>query len=171
MRRSPSCSSARPTSRARSTPSRSTAATATWSSRGSSASCATPWAARSTPGRPRCSGRSSPASSGSEMSVPRLGLLPERAAGRAAGDDAVVLDGERRTWEELVAASARIAGLLDSFGVRPGDRVALLTRKSVRAVDALYGILRAGAAYVPLDPFAPPARHAAIAGDSGARVV
>jgi amino acid adenylation domain-containing protein len=105
------------------------------------------------------------------MSISRLGLLPERAAFRAAGDDAVVLDGERRTWEELVASSARIAGLLAAFGVRPGDRVALLTRKSVRAVDALYGILRAGAAYVPLDPFAPPARHAAIALDSGARVV
>lgn len=100
-----------------------------------------------------------------------LGQLPERAAGRDAQADAVVLDGERRSWQDLVAASARIAGALAHLGVRPGDRVALLARKGLPAVDALYGILRAGAAYVPLDPSAPPARHAAIARDCGARVV
>ncbi len=105
------------------------------------------------------------------MNVFLLGQLPEQAAARDAAADAVVLDGERRSWGALVAASARIAGLLASLGVRPRDRVALLTRKGVCAVDALYGILRAGATYVPLDPSAPPVRHALITRDCGARVV
>jgi amino acid adenylation domain-containing protein len=100
-----------------------------------------------------------------------LGQLPERAAARDAAAPAVVLDGERRSYGELVAASSRLAGLLAELGVRPHDRVALLARKGVRATDALYAILRAGAAYVPLDPAAPPARHALIVRDSGARCV
>jgi amino acid adenylation domain-containing protein len=100
-----------------------------------------------------------------------LGLLPEAAAARGEASPAVVLDGATRTYGDLVAQSARIAGALAALGVRPRDRVALLARKSVPAVDALYGILRAGAAYVPLDPSAPPARHAAIVRDAGARVV
>jgi hypothetical protein len=46
--------------------------------------------------------------------------------------------------------------------VRPGDRVGIYLRKSIDAVAAIYGILKAGAAYVPVDPGAPPARNAYI---------
>ncbi len=41
------------------------------------------------------------------------------------------------------------------MGVRPGDRVGIYLRKSIDAVAAIYGILKAGAAYVPVDPGAP----------------
>ncbi len=48
------------------------------------------------------------------------------------------------------------------MGVRPGDRVGIYLRKSIDAVAAICGILKAGAAYVPVDPGAPPARNAYI---------
>jgi len=100
-----------------------------------------------------------------------LGQLPGRAAARDPDHPAVVLDDERRTYGALVAESSRMAGLLTALGVVPHDRVALLARKGTRTVDALYGILRAGAAYVPLDPASPAARHALLVRDSGARCV
>ncbi len=99
-----------------------------------------------------------------------LDQLPERAAERAHASPAVVLDGHRLSYGELALASARVATALVQLGVRPGDRVALLARKGAEAVAALYGILRAGAAYVPLDPGAPAIRHFLIVRDAGATV-
>ena len=69
------------------------------------------------------------------------------------------------TYGELEAASASLARTLVEAGVRQGDRVAIHLPKSVEMVAAVYGVLRAGAAYVPLDPKAPIPRVAAIAGD------
>lgn len=66
------------------------------------------------------------------------------------------------TYRELDALSARLRDHLRALGVRPGDRVGLWLAKSIDAVAALLGILRAGAAYVPVDPDAPPARNAFI---------
>src|SRR5207249_3209514 len=63
--------------------------------------------------------------------------------------------------------AGRMAAALRSAGVVPGDRVAVCAEKSVRTVAGLYGIMRAGACYVPLDPHGPPARAAAIVGDAG----
>ena len=48
------------------------------------------------------------------------------------------------------------------MGVHPGDRVGIYVRKSIDAVAAIFGILKAGAAYVPVDPTAPAARNAYI---------
>jgi amino acid adenylation domain-containing protein len=55
--------------------------------------------------------------------------------------------------------------------VAPGDRVGLLIPKSAAAVVALYGVLKAGACYVPLDPKSPAARLSAIVNDSGIAVL
>jgi amino acid adenylation domain-containing protein len=57
------------------------------------------------------------------------------------------------------------------MGVRPGDRVGIYLRKSIDAVAAIFGILKAGAAYVPVDPGAPPARNAYIFGDCTVKVI
>ena len=65
-------------------------------------------------------------------------------------------------YRELEALSARVRDRLAAMGVRPGDRVGIHLRKSIDAVAALFGILRAGAAYVPVDPTAPAARNAYI---------
>ncbi len=78
---------------------------------------------------------------------------------------AIVMDGREFTYEALEAASNRIAHTLLAHGVRRGDRVALYLPKAPEAIAALYGIMKAGAVYVAVDPAAPPQRLAFIARD------
>jgi amino acid adenylation domain-containing protein len=85
--------------------------------------------------------------------------------------DAVVLGERSLTYAELDANANRLARLLAAEGVRPGDRVALLIEKSPETVAAIYGILKAGGTYVPLDEQAPAARLAYIMRDAGVRLV
>ncbi len=73
------------------------------------------------------------------------------------------------TYGELGDRSGRLADLLVERGVRRGDRVGLYLDKSLEAVVGIYGILRAGAAYVPFDPQAPLSRLAYIAGNADIR--
>jgi amino acid adenylation domain-containing protein len=84
---------------------------------------------------------------------------------------AVVDGGRALTYEELEAQANRVARLLLELGVERGDRVGLYLDKSIEAVVGLYGALKAGAAYVPLDPAAPVARLGYIAGNCGLRVL
>ncbi len=79
----------------------------------------------------------------------------------AARGDAVALAsrGAAVTYAELAARAAAVGAALAGAGVRPGDRVALLS--SGRAHDepvALAAVLTAGVVAVPLDATAPPAR-------------
>jgi amino acid adenylation domain-containing protein len=78
---------------------------------------------------------------------------------------AVRAEGRSLTYGELDVAADRVAGALSAMGVTVGDRVGLHMSKTIEAVAAIYGILRSGAAYVPLDPEAPAARCALIAQD------
>ena len=97
-----------------------------------------------------------------------MSLLPQlvtRAAAARPDSPAVVMDGVTLTYGEMEARSNRFARSLVSHGVRRGDRVGLWLPKSPEAVVALYGVMKAGAAYVPVDPHAPPARLAYIARD------
>ena len=97
-------------------------------------------------------------------------LLRDSAA--AHPENVAVVDGERTiTYAELEAQSNRLAHLLREAGVARGDRVGLYLDKSLEAVLGIYGILKAGATYVPLDPAAPPARLAVIAANADLRVV
>ncbi|OQP87449.1 non-ribosomal peptide synthetase [Rhizobium rhizosphaerae] len=91
-----------------------------------------------------------------------------RAQAEASPDAVAVTDGTV-TWsyETLAAQSARIAAALMAEGVKPGDRVGLCMRRSPRMIAGLFGILEAGAAYVPLDADYPASRLAFIASDSG----
>jgi amino acid adenylation domain-containing protein len=66
------------------------------------------------------------------------------------------------SYRELNELTDRLRDRLAALGVRPGDRVGIYLRKSIDAVAAIYGILKAGAAYVPVDPGAPPSRNAYI---------
>ncbi len=68
---------------------------------------------------------------------------------------AVLDGGQRLNYAELAAASGRLAMALRAAGVVPGDLVAFCLPRSVHCLTALLGILRAGAAYVPIDPKAP----------------
>ena len=67
--------------------------------------------------------------------------------------------------------SDRLRDRLRAMGVRPGDRVGIYLRKSIDAVAAIFGILKAGAAYVPVDPGAPAARGAFILNNCQVNVV
>jgi amino acid adenylation domain-containing protein len=94
-----------------------------------------------------------------------LGTRLTAAADRSATSTALVDGGRTLDYGELEAASNRVANVLADQGVRPGDRVGVLVPKSADAVIALYGIMKAGAAYVPFDVKAPAARLGYIAAD------
>ena len=98
------------------------------------------------------------------------GLL-SRAA-RQRPDHPAVVDGTRvLTYAELDDLAGRVAALLRTMGVGPGWRVGLYLDKCAEAVAGLYGIMRAGAAYVPLDARAPDDRVGYIARDCGLSVL
>lgn len=73
------------------------------------------------------------------------------------------------TYGDLDAQSNRVATLLAANGIGRGSRVALYLPKSPRGVVAMLGVLKAGAAYVPIDPHAPPLRAAYILRDCAVR--
>ncbi len=81
-----------------------------------------------------------------------------RAAERHPEKVAVVLGEERLTYGELELESNRLAWLLADSGCRSGDRVCLVLPKSPSAIAAMLGVLKAGAAYVPIDVSSPAPR-------------
>ena len=95
----------------------------------------------------------------------------DRSARNSPDGLAVKYESHSLTYAELHLASGRIASTLNRLGVGPGDRVGIYMTKSVEAVTAIYGILRSGAAYVPLDPTAPPSRISYIVTNCGIRVL
>ncbi|CCK30257.1 hypothetical protein BN159_5878 [Streptomyces davaonensis JCM 4913] len=108
----------------------------------------------------------------------RLGRLDEPAP--AAGDtlhglvegqapDAVALvtDEQRVSYGELEASANRLAHLLRGRGAGRGERVAVLLPRGPELITALLGVLKSGAAYLPLDPSTPTPRLAALLADAG----
>ncbi len=91
-------------------------------------------------------------------------LFPDRIAVEEPGHGTV-------TYQELATLSDRLRDRLSALGVRAGDRVGLYMRKSIDAVASIFGILKTGAAYVPVDPGAPAARNAYILNNCAVRVV
>ncbi|HWN82872.1 MAG TPA: amino acid adenylation domain-containing protein, partial [Candidatus Udaeobacter sp.] len=96
--------------------------------------------------------------------------LAEQAA-RGPARPAVVDRETVLTYGELDRASTQLALFLLQHGIGRGDRVGIWMPKSHRSVVAMLGILKAGAAYVPVDPHAPPARAAYILGDCAVRAL
>ncbi|HEU0300453.1 MAG TPA: amino acid adenylation domain-containing protein, partial [Longimicrobium sp.] len=75
------------------------------------------------------------------------------------------------SYGELDARASRIARRLEALGVRPGDRVGVAAAPSAAMVAALAGVLKAGAAVVPMDPSYPAERLAFMAADAGIRAL
>ncbi len=75
----------------------------------------------------------------------------------AAVPDAVALTYAGRSWTyaQLDAASNRVANLLADLGVGPGKTVALMFSRCAEAIVAMLGVLKSGAAYLPIDPAHP----------------
>jgi amino acid adenylation domain-containing protein len=97
--------------------------------------------------------------------------LFERQAQRTPAALAAVGEDGQLTYGELNEKSDRLARHLRRHGVGPESRVALLLKRGVEMVAALLGVLKAGAAYVPLDPTYPHERLSFMLEDSGARVL
>ncbi|MFJ7243687.1 amino acid adenylation domain-containing protein [Kitasatospora sp. NPDC098652] len=108
-------------------------------------------------------------------SVPRQGwtLASRFAAVAAATPTATAVRGETGDLDygALDAAAGALAARLRGRGVRRGDRVGVLLERSPGLVVALLGILKAGAAYVAVDPGDPPARLHTILGDAEVSLV
>ncbi|MFY7569204.1 amino acid adenylation domain-containing protein [Streptomyces sp. WI04-05B] len=84
--------------------------------------------------------------------------LFERAAARFPDSPAVLFNGETLTYAELNARASQLARRLAARGIGPEDRVALLLPRCTDLVVAVLGVLKAGAAFLPLDPGYPRAR-------------
>jgi amino acid adenylation domain-containing protein len=80
-------------------------------------------------------------------------------------------DGGSITYHDLDKLSDQLRGELVNLGVQPGDRVGIYLRKSVDALASIFGVLKAGAAYVPVDPGAPPTRNAYILSDCTVKAI
>jgi len=105
---------------------------------------------------------------------PREATVPElfeRQVEVAPQAEALVCGRERLTYAQLEERSNRLARYLSKLGVGPEVLVGLCLERSVEMVVGLLGILKAGAAYVPLDPSYPSKRLAFMLEDTGARVV
>ena len=95
----------------------------------------------------------------SRMAVKRPGAVALSAAGREV------------TYAQVEAQANRIAQRLRAMGVGRGAVVGLHLPRGVAMVEAALGILKAGAAYLPLDPAYPAERVALYIEDSGAEVI
>ncbi|WP_299539369.1 non-ribosomal peptide synthetase [uncultured Streptomyces sp.] len=97
-------------------------------------------------------------------------LFEERAAERP-DSPAVTCGPEHLTYRELDGRAERIAARLRERGAGPGTLVGICLDRGTDMVGALLGILKSGAAYVPLDPAYPSDRLAYMVEDSGAPLI
>ncbi len=96
--------------------------------------------------------------------VPDTGLVElfERQVARTPDAEALVFEGERLTYAQFHARVDRVARLLRERGAGPERIVALALPRSTELVVAIWATLKAGAAYLPLDPGHPADRLARV---------
>ena len=91
---------------------------------------------------------------------------------RAHADRVAVRLGEHATtYRDLDDRSGRVAGLLAEHGIRPGDRVGVMLPNIPDFAAVYYGVLRAGAVVVPMNPLLKAREIAYYLADSGARLI
>ncbi|MER1062389.1 amino acid adenylation domain-containing protein [Pseudomonas aeruginosa] len=100
-----------------------------------------------------------------------LHTLFEAQAGRFADAPAVLFDGELLTYGELNRRANRLAHYLLAEGVGTESLVGIAMERGPDMLVGLLAVLKAGAAYVPLDPDYPRERLAYMLEDSGVRLV
>src|SRR5262249_24265923 len=95
-----------------------------------------------------------------EVAVPELAVsdLFEAQVKRSPDAVAAIFEGVQLTYAGLEAAANRLAWYLIERGVGPGALVAIALPRSLELITALLGVLKAGAAYLPLDQDYPAAR-------------
>ncbi|WP_317936844.1 amino acid adenylation domain-containing protein, partial [Streptomyces cellostaticus] len=97
--------------------------------------------------------------------------LFEAQAARTPDEAAVVAEGESLTYREVNARANRLARALAGHGVGPESVVAVSLARSADLVVALLAVLKAGGAYLPVDPKYPSQRLEAILGEARPRLV
>lgn len=98
-----------------------------------------------------------------DMITERLRTTPDAVAVR--------FEGRQLTCREVDRRSAQLAHRLQALGVRPGSRVGLCLRRSSEMVVAVLAVLRAGGAYLPLEPGYPADRLALMITDADLPVI
>ena len=76
----------------------------------------------------------------------------DKGASLDAGAPCLTTDGQSRSYAEVQQLSRRVAAALAARGVRPGDRVAILSANDPTGFACVFGISRAGAVWCPINP-------------------
>ena len=97
--------------------------------------------------------------------------MVEAQAARTPDRVAVVFEGESVSYRALDEQANRLADRLVALGAGPGSLVGVAVERSPRMVTGLLGVLKSGAAYVPLDPTDPAERLAYLLQDAGIALV
>ncbi|MEL6104640.1 MAG: amino acid adenylation domain-containing protein [Planctomycetota bacterium] len=109
-----------------------------------------------------------------EMEYPVDATLHDEFSRQAAATPnriAVEFDGRRLTYAEVEHRSNQVARFLQQRGVRSGDLVGICVERSEQMLVNLYGILKSGAGYVPLDPAYPTDRLQYMCDHSGLSII
>ncbi|MGW4400350.1 non-ribosomal peptide synthetase family protein [Amycolatopsis nivea] len=107
---------------------------------------------------------------GTPLGANLLSLLRRQVAARPDAI-AVVSDDRSLTYRQLDREAARLAACLHDAGVRPDDRVGLCVEPATDLVSGVWGILGAGAAYLPLSPEYPEDRLRYMISDSATTTI
>jgi len=105
--------------------------------------------------------------------IPEISLQEafEQQAARTPTAMAIRGDGQHLTYTQLNHQANGLASRLQSNGIQRGDLVGLCLHSSIDSVIGILGVLKAGAAYVPLEPLDPPGRLASMIADTDVRCV
>jgi amino acid adenylation domain-containing protein/non-ribosomal peptide synthase protein (TIGR01720 family) len=103
-----------------------------------------------------------------EMTI--SGLFEQQAA-KTPNNVAVVEQERTVTYKQLEEMSNSFANVLLEKGIKKGEIVGFITGHSIEMVAGIIGVLKAGAAYVPIDPEYPESRKHLMLQDSGARLL
>ena len=101
-------------------------------------------------------------------------LLPHsvlNAAERFPDREAFKCGSQSLTHSQMAKRMNQLASLLIRLGLKKGDRVGIYLHRSLETAIALYGIMRAGGIYVPLDPKAPASRNRFLLKDCGIEIL
>src|SRR5205823_4927697 len=95
----------------------------------------------------------------------------ERTAQEQAARIAISSGQTHLTYSELNARANQLARALRARGVQAEDRIGICLERGPELLIAMLGVLKAGAAYVPLDPAYPPQRLAYLVEDAASHLV
>lgn len=108
-----------------------------------------------------------------ELELPKVPLFEflETSARRYPDNPAIIYYGRRISYRQMMDEVLRTASVLSEAGVEKGDRVALYMQNTPHYAIGFFGILRANAAVVPVNPMLTERELLQILSDSGAKVV